>query len=136
MQTATFKDLGRAAYHALNVGDVAFNETVATLMVDDAIVTLEFDEEIDDDCLCVHVQMPGTEKLTQNLDVLRSLLALNMLSGSKTNGVFAMHPGTGQPTYTVQLTDLDQFTSTSLAEILRILVAQGVGGIGALRNLV
>jgi hypothetical protein len=130
MQTATFKDLGRAACHTLNGGDIAFDETVATLMLDDAIVTLEFDEEIDDDCLCVHVQMPGTEKLTQNLDVLRSLLALNMLSGSKTNGVFAMHPRT------VQLTDLDQFTSTSLSEILRILVAQGVGGIGALRNLI
>jgi hypothetical protein len=134
MQTANFQDLVRATCLELNVADTNASVESGAFEVDNALVTLRFDEDTDDDLLSVYVQVPGTEDLTENPDVLRAMLMLNASTGSKTKGTFAMDPYTGLPMFATQFTDLDEFDGVSLAEIVRLLVAQGAGGINAVRS--
>lgn len=133
MKTASFRELVRATRYELNTPDTNAGIEDGSFEVDNAQVTLHFDENIDDDCMSVFVQVPDTESMTQNADVLRAMLMLNALSRSKTNGTFAMDPHTGQPVFTVQFTALEQFTGESLAATVRLLVAQGAGGINTVR---
>ena len=134
MLKAHFEELGRDACHALASTDIDAFLDKGTIAVDGANITLEFDDQLDDDCLTIHVRLPQATQLADDIMALRSLLALNLLTGSKTHGVFAVDPQDGQPVFVAQLCGLDQLSGKSLATHLRVFAAQGAAGLEAVRD--
>jgi hypothetical protein len=134
MLQANFVKLGLDACHELNPTDISAFLEKGTIVVDGASVTLEFDEQPNGDCLNIHVRLPQTTQLMDDPMALRSLLALNLLTGSKTLGAFAVDPQDGQAVFVAQLNELDQLDGKSLAARLRVFAAQGMAGLEAVRD--
>lgn len=134
MLQANFEELGRDACYELDSTDIDAFLNNGTIAVDSARVTLAFDDSLDSDCLSIYVHLPDAAPLLDDTLALRSLLALNMMTGSKTQGVFALDPQDGQPVFVAQLTGLNQLNGKSLAAYLRVFATQGMAGLEAVRD--
>ena len=87
-------------------------------VIDDVLVEVIHDPQFDPNRLILHFDMgdlPGDKMLV----AMERLLRLNLLSGSKTTGVYALAPSTSQVVYAVHFFDLQRGTPRAVAAALR-----------------
>ncbi len=88
-------------------------------------VALYHDPEIIDDRLFCYVDIgPVNESSRQR--IFERLLMLNLLSGSKTSGVYAIDPGSGNVIFCVHIMQPDRLEAEQLADMLRAYVERAL----------
>ena len=87
-------------------------------VIDEVLVDLIHDPHVDPDRLILHFDM-GELPADNPLIAMERLLRLNLLSGSKTTGVYALAPASSQVVYAVHFFDLQRSTPRAVADALR-----------------
>jgi hypothetical protein len=87
-------------------------------VVDDVVVDVINDPQFDPNRLILHFDM-GELPDYKPLVAMERLLRLNLLSGSKTTGVFALAPSTSQVVYAVHFFEPQRSTPRAVADALR-----------------
>lgn len=88
-------------------------------------LALYHDPEIIDDRLFCYVDIgPVNESSRQR--IFERLLMLNLLSGSKTSGVYAIDPGSGNVIFCVHIMQPDRLDAAQLADMLRAYVERAL----------
>ncbi len=88
-------------------------------------LALFHDPEIIDDRLFCYVDIgPVNEASRQR--IFERLLMLNLLSGSKTSGVYAIDPGSGNVIFCVHIMQPDRLGAEQLADMLRAYVERAL----------
>ncbi len=86
-------------------------------VIDDVLVDLIHDPHLDPHRLILHFDM-GELPADNPLIAMERLLRLNLLSGSKTTGVYALAPASSQVVYAVHFFDLQRSTPRAVADAL------------------
>lgn len=88
-------------------------------------LALYHDPEVVDDRLFCYVDIgPVNEASRQR--IFERLLMLNLLSGSKTSGVYALDPGSGNVIFCVHIMQPDRLQAAALADMLRAYVERAL----------
>lgn len=82
-------------------------------------ILIEFDAEQHGGCICCYIDLGEIDRYAAG-DMSQQLLSLNLLSGSRTTGVYALDEETGHPVFIVHLLDLDTIDGPWLAQALRV----------------
>jgi hypothetical protein len=117
MNTLEFQDLCRSTSYALCLENVENLGSCKPIKVNGIHIALVFDEEFAPNKIYSYInlgQIPSKDRTT----AYTRLLSLNLLSGAKTNGVFAIDESTGHAIFVVHLLIPDQFDSEQLSNIL------------------
>ena len=86
-------------------------------VIDDVLVDLIHDPHLDPNRLILHFDM-GELPADNPLIAMERLLRLNLLSGSKTTGVYAIAPSSSRVVYAVHFFDLQRSTPRAVADAL------------------
>ena len=86
-------------------------------VIDDVLVDLIHDPHLDPNRLILHFDM-GELPDYKPLVAMERLLRLNLLSGSKTTGVYAIAPSSSRVVYAVHFFDLQRSTPRAVADAL------------------
>jgi hypothetical protein len=92
---AEYRDLCREISLALNCEHPEALFEYGRVMVNEVEVALYFSDDIDANTLFCYVDL-GEVPDEHRADVYQNLLELNLLTGSKTNAVFALEPSSGR----------------------------------------
>ena len=87
-------------------------------VIDDVVVNVIHDAQFDRNRLILHFvvgELPGDKAIV----AMERLLRLNLLSGSKTTGVFALAPSTSEVIYAVHFFEPQRSTPRAVADALR-----------------
>ena len=115
MNTTQFQDLCRDTSRLLGVEAIDALAEEGHIEVDGVGMSLIFDEEEATDRLFCYVDV-GPINQQNRVDVYDNLLTLNLLSGSKTSGVYALDPLSGHAIFAVHLMQPDRLQGRHLAE--------------------
>ncbi len=88
-------------------------------------LALFHDPEVVSDRLFCYVDI-GPVSEASRLRILERLLMLNLLSGSKTSGIFALDPGSGNILFCVHIMQPDRLEAAQLADMLRAYVERAL----------
>lgn len=125
MSFQRYLELCRAASVALQLEDLDRLGNEGHLEKDGIRVALFFDEEIVSDRLFCYVDLgPIAEDVRTK--AFERLLTLNLLSGTKTSGVYAIDPVSGNAIFCVHLMSPEHIDGNELASMLRAYVARAV----------
>jgi hypothetical protein len=120
-----FKELCRAASASLDLEDLDQLGNQGFMEKEGIRIALFFDEEIIADRLFCYVDLgPITEDL--RLSVYERLLTLNLLSGTKTSGVYTIDPASGNAIFCVPLMHPERLDGTELAGLLQTYIHQAL----------
>lgn len=118
MTEVEFQDLCRDVSLELGREDINALGQDGRLELDDVHIALFFNEVADPDILFCYVDL-GEIAEHQRVDVYENLLNLNLLTGTKTNGVFGVDPASGNAVMVSHL-PVDELPQASrLTEVLR-----------------
>ncbi len=88
-------------------------------------LALYYDDEVQDDRLFCYVD-GGPVEASKRERIFERLLMLNLLSGSKTSGVYALDPGSGNVLFCVHIMQPDRLNAEKLATLLRSYVERAM----------
>jgi hypothetical protein len=125
MNHTQFLDLCRDISIELNVDDLDELGSSNYLEIDDIPIAFIFDEHTAPDRIFCYVDHGPVEDV-QRLAIYDNLLTLNLLSGTKTQGIYALDPTSGHVLFVVHITDLDQINAHILANDLRSYSARAI----------
>jgi hypothetical protein len=121
MNEIDFETMCRGASFILGVDDPEQLARDGYVDIDSVRVGLFFDEQKDSEQICCYVDI-GEFAENDHARVNEQLLKLNLLTGSKTAGVFALDPMSGHPVLVVHLRIIEDFAGAKLAQTLRAYV--------------
>lgn len=93
------------------------------LELDGISMSLFHDEEVVDDRLFCYVDL-GPVDDSRRARVFERLLMLNLLSGTKTSGVYSLDPASTNPIFCAHVMHPDQSDATRVASLLRAYAAR------------
>ena len=121
MNQASYLNLCRNVSLLLDQPDPEQLGNEGTLEHEGIQLALFHDPEVVDDRLFCYVDIgPVNEAARQR--IFERLLTMNLLSGSKTSGVFALDPGSGNAIFCVHIMQPDRLSAEQLAGMLRAYV--------------
>ena len=88
------------------------------LELDGISMSLFHDEEVVDDRLFCYVDL-GPVDDSRRARVFERLLMLNLLSGTKTSGVYSLDPASGNPIFCVHVMHPERLDTADMASLLR-----------------
>ena len=88
-------------------------------------LALFHDPDIIDDRLFCYVDIGPVNEASRSR-IFERLLTLNLLSGSKTSGVYALDPGSGNVIFCVHIMQPDRLDAQQLADMLRAYVERAL----------
>ncbi len=88
-------------------------------------LALFHDPDIIDDRLFCYVDIGPVDEASRPR-IFERLLTLNLLSGSKTSGVYALDPGSGNVIFCVHIMQPDRLDAQQLADMLRAYVERAL----------
>jgi hypothetical protein len=100
MNHSQFLDLCRDISTELNLEDLDELGFSNYLEIDDIPMAFIFDEHSNPDRIFCYVDHGPIED-SQRLDIYDNLLTLNLLSGTKTNGIYALDPTSGHVLFVI-----------------------------------
>lgn len=113
-----YRELCRSASMALGLPDPENLATQGCLDIEGVRIALFFDEEILTDRLFCYVDL-GPVPTEARERILERLLMLNLLSGTKTSGVYSVDPASGNAIFCVHLMNPERLSGDDLAGLLR-----------------
>jgi hypothetical protein len=124
MVESEFRDLCREVSLALNAEspDALFEEHRIEI-ADDVEAALYFSEDLDPDTVFCYVDL-GDIAQEQRADVYQNLLELNLITGSKTNAVFALDPASGRALLVAHLPARQKPEASLVVQKLRLYAQQ------------
>jgi len=125
MNHSQFLALCREISVELNLDDLDELGFSNYLEINDIPIAFIFDEHSAPDRIFCYVDLGPIEE-SQRLDVYDNLLTLNLLSGTKTNGIYALDPTCGHVLFVVHIVDLDQSDPKLLANDLRSYASRAI----------
>ena len=125
MNHSQFIELCRDISTELNLEDLDELGFSNYLEIDDIPMAFIFDEHSNPDRIFCYVDHGPIED-SQRLDIYDNLLTLNLLSGTKTNGIYALDPTSGHVLFVIHVVDLDQSDAKVLANDLRSYSARAI----------
>jgi hypothetical protein len=125
MNHSQFLELCRDISTELNLEDRDELGFSNYLEIDDIPIAFIFDEHSAPDRIFCYVDLGPIED-TQRLDIYDNLLSLNLLSGVKTNGVYALDPTSGHVLFVIHIVDLEHCNANDLANDLRSYAARSI----------
>jgi hypothetical protein len=125
MNFQKYRELCRAASHSLNLEDLEQLGNEGFLEKEGIRIALIFDEDIVSDRLFCYVDLgPITDEC--RIRTFERLLMLNLLSGTKTSGVYTIDPASGNAVFCVHLMNPDRLQGEDLAEMLTAYVGRAI----------
>lgn len=106
MNQSSFRDLCRETSALMGIEDIDLLGTEGYLEIASVPIAVIFDEDFMPDRIFCYVDIGPVEDL-QRLRVYENLLELNLLSGTKTQGVYSIDPSSRHVIFAVQLMDPD-----------------------------
>ena len=125
MNHSQFLELSRDISTELNLDDLDELGLSNYLEINDIPIAFIFDEHSAPDRIFCYVDLGPIEE-SQRLDIYDNLLMLNLLSGTKTNGIYALDPTSGHVLFVVHIVDLDQSDAKVIATDLRSYSARAI----------
>ena len=125
MNHSQFLELSRDISTELNLDDLDELGLSNYLEINDIPIASIFDEHSAPDRIFCYVDLGPIEE-SQRLDIYDNLLMLNLLSGTKTNGIYALDPTSGHVLFVVHIVDLDQSDAKVIATDLRSYSARAI----------
>ncbi|MGV3655410.1 MAG: hypothetical protein ACO1N5_14470 [Noviherbaspirillum sp.] len=101
------------------------------IKIDGVNVALFFDAENAPDLVCCYVDL-GEICQENRAEAYQALLTMNLLSGTKTTGVYSIDPESGNAIFIVQFPDPADLDGALRAELFRLYAAQAAGMRGAI----
>jgi hypothetical protein len=117
MNFQQYRELCRSASVSLGLEDPDMLANEGYMEKDGVRLALFFDDEIVSDRLICYVDLGPIAEETRT-KVFERLLTLNLLSGTKTSGVYTIDPSSGNAIFCVHLMKPERITSDELAGIL------------------
>jgi hypothetical protein len=102
-----------------------------SIEIDGVNIALFFEADSDADLLCCYIDL-GEINQADRAEAYRALLTLNLLSGSKTTGVYSLDPESGNAIFILQLSAPDELDASLMAELFRLHAAQATGMRGSI----
>ncbi|MGI4849086.1 MAG: CesT family type III secretion system chaperone [Janthinobacterium lividum] len=118
MTDAQFKALCERAGRELDEKQCASLVQFGQVDIDGVTIGLFLDEQESPDILFCYVDLGAVEH-ERRAHVFENLLTLNLLSGTKTTGVYAIDPASGNALFIVHLYEPETLEGKVLAEALR-----------------
>lgn len=118
MNFQQYRELCRDASVVLGLSDPDRLATQGLLEIHDVAASLYHDEEVADDRLFCYVDLGPIDEASR-LRVFERLLLLNLLSGTKTSGVYTLDPASGNAVFCVHIMNPERLDGTQLAGMLR-----------------
>lgn len=117
MNQSSFRDLCREISTQMGIEDIDLLGTEGYLEIASIPMAVIFDEDLTPDRIFCYVDIGPVEDL-QRLRGYEILLELNLLSGTKTQGVYSIDPSSRHVIFAVQLMDLDSLNPEQLRQQL------------------
>lgn len=117
MNFQQYRELCRDASVALGLPDPDRLANEGLLEKDGVAMSLFHDEEFVSDRLFCYVDLGPVDEAARPR-IFERLLMLNLLSGTKTSGVYTLDPASGNAIFCVHIMDPDRLDGTRLAEML------------------
>jgi len=115
MINAQFKNLCREASLVLGVSDVEAFSLSGEICVEGVDIAAHFEEDLAPDRIFCYLDVG---QIDNDSAAIRKLLTLNLASGSKADGVFALDATSGDALLVVHLLNPDGFDGQSMADSL------------------
>lgn len=125
MNHSQFLELCRDISIELNLDDLDELGLSNYVEIDDIPIAFIFDEHSNPDRIFCYVDL-GPIDDSLRLDIYHNLLTLNLLSGVKTNGVYALDPTSGHVLFVIHVVNLDQVDAEVIANDLRSYSARAI----------
>jgi hypothetical protein len=123
MKETEYRSLCRQLSVALQQPDVDALGEQGRIEVDGVEIALFFDEQTNPDMLFCYVDMGAIPEMSRT-EIYEQLLAMNLLSGSKTNGVYSLDPSSGNALFVVHFMHPDTLDAAQLAEAFQVYATQ------------
>ena len=123
MKEIEYRSLCRKLSVALQQADVDALGEQGRIEIDGVEIALFFDEQANPDMLFCYVDMGPIPEISRT-EVYEQLLAMNLLSGSKTNGVYSLDPSSGNALFVVHFMNPDTLDAAQLAEAFQVYATQ------------
>ncbi len=117
MNFQQYRELCRDASVALGLPDPDRLANEGLLEKDGVAMSLFHDEEFVSDRLFCYVDLGPIDEAARTR-IFERLLMLNLLSGTKTNGVYTLDPASGNAIFCIHLMDPDRLDGAHLARLL------------------
>ena len=111
-----------AELHCDDLDELGFSNYIE---IDDIPIAFIFDEHSNPDRIFCYVDL-GPVNESQRLDIYDNLLTLNLLSGVKTNGIYALDPTSGHVLFVIHIVDLEKCNTIDIANDLRSYSARAI----------
>ena len=118
MSKEKFHTLCQQTCFALNISDTKALEDEGKIIIDDTEISIFYDEEDAPDYLLCSVDV-GEINQEYRADILESLLALNLFSGTKTSGVYAVDIFSQRAVFIVMLSLTEILNGEDLVKTLK-----------------
>lgn len=125
MNDQQFGQLCRDTCRHLDVAYADGDPGISEITVKGINISLIFDEEEAADRLFCYVDV-GPIATANQAAAHHNLLQLNLLTGSKTIGVYGVHPASGNAIFSVHLFNPDAVTGEALARLLSVYADRAV----------
>ncbi len=125
MNFQQYRELCRAASVALSLEDPDLLGNEGYLEKNGIRIALFFDEEIISDRIFCYVDLGPIEEAART-KIFERLLTLNLLSGTKTSGVYSIDPSSGNAIFCAHLMNPDWISGDELGGILDAYIARAV----------
>ncbi len=123
MNFQQYRELCRDASVALGLPDPDRLANEGLLEKDGVAMSLFHDEEFVADRLFCYVDLGPVDEAARTR-IFERLLMLNLLSGTKTSGVYTLDPASGNAIFCVHIMDPDRLDGIRLAELLNAYAAR------------
>nr|WP_314623190.1 CesT family type III secretion system chaperone [uncultured Noviherbaspirillum sp.] len=123
MKETEYRSLCRKLSVALQQPDVDALGEQGRIEIYGVEIALFFDEQANPDTLFCYVDMGAIPEMSRT-EIYEQLLAMNLLSGSKTNGVYSLDPSSGNALFVVHFMNPDTLDAAQLAEAFQVYATQ------------
>ena len=131
MTETEFQDLCRDISQTLQLSDLDALYRQGQVALDGVEIALFFDADIAPDTLLCYVDL-GKVNPYNRMETYQSLLGLNLLTGSKTSGVYSLDPASGNAIFIVHFPHPERLDGKALARLLRGYAEQALAMRGGL----
>jgi hypothetical protein len=123
MKETEYRSLCRQLCSALQQPDIDVLGEQGRITIDGVEIALFFDEQTNPDMLFCYVDMGPIPELSRT-EIYEQLLAMNLLSGAKTNGVYSLDPASGNALFVVHFMHPETLDAAQLAEAFQVYATQ------------
>jgi len=123
MSHERLKELCRGACFELNIAKLEEKAESVMINFDGVNISLVFDGQFETEKICCFADLGPVAEQSRS-DIYARLLELNLLTGAKSNGVFALDAASGHAILSIHLYLSPQFETRQFAEVLRTLALQ------------